>query len=670
MKTKLHRRWFVLPQLLLPLLAVGVLVSSIRGQAPANLAGKWTGGFSNGTSSAGGGAPVALPPAAAAAPGTPDDDFYMIFTGDTQFPWSDVEAVDAKGNPVTRTDPNSGAPNHQTTDLYSDATEDPAKRAFSEKMNKQQVTSMLSLATQLNLKGVVINGDLTAYGTDQTDCLTVYQSMYENVGLPIYSGLGNHDYSNNVPGCNSCADAMIQYMYTFINKLNPPNRDINESAVYYQAGLATKKYRGSMAYSWDIGNVHFVQLHFHPAYARTWSTFNASTASEDVDEITSAMDWLNADLAKARNAGKAIVLNMHDALGDSSDSWAFGASQFSSQFTAYQAMIQKYGVSAVFGAHVHQLIGLQAVQNGVPVFLPGGADYSTYLLVHFKGNTMTVEQVSSTDGSRKPVYGYANGNYFQDGYSMQLTGMVVGGPVKVSPTGPPRRDGTNVYPLNESKPSTPFPVVEPSKMEITFFNQGGYVANFTLTYTANGSPVTDNSGNLSLGMTAVYDIPSGATNITVAGSEDTGLTWAPTKQIFRQPLAFGPSTCFKSYGTTLSPSWNHDCSVNPPAPAQAGPAPRTITFSEQAGFVADMAVVYTPAGATTPATVNTGNLSVGQSRSLQIPATQPNTPIIVTMTGVSTMNNNFFQTTVLGTFTGDVCFKAWGTLFSPQGGGC
>jgi hypothetical protein len=75
MKTNLQRRSLLPPQLLLPLVAFGALVSSIHGQVPAN----------------------------SAAPSGSSDDFYMIFTGDTQFPWSDVEAVDAKGNPVTRT---------------------------------------------------------------------------------------------------------------------------------------------------------------------------------------------------------------------------------------------------------------------------------------------------------------------------------------------------------------------------------------------------------------------------------------------------------------------------------------------------------------------------------------------------------------------------------------
>lgn len=607
-----------------------------------------------------------------------DDDFYMIFTGDTQFPWSDVMGVDQNGNPVHRIDPSS---NKDTTDLYSDDTNDADKRVFSEKMNRQQVTSMLTFANTVNLKGVVINGDLTAYG-NQHDFLDMHKSIYLSSGLPIYPGLGNHDYSNNVldssnpSGCyqNGCTTDMVRYMYDFINNLKPPNSDINESAVYYENALAKKKYRGSMAYSWDIGNVHFVQLNFHPAYARNWSGYNAGAVRQDVVEITSSMNWLEADLATARNAGKSIILNMHDALAQEDRTqypWSFGGHNFPGQFDAYKKLLQKYGVSAVFGAHIHQSIGLCDVQGNTPVFLPGGADYSTYLLVHFKGNTMTVEQVSSTDSSRQPVNGYDNGSYHQDCYSMQMTGTAVGGPVKVSPTGPANADGTNVYPLDTSMPGTPFPVIHPSTMQITFFNQGGYQARFTLSYNDSlGNPVTQKSGNMSLGMRTSYDIPWGATGITVAGEEDTGWVGEPTKQIFSQPVAFGGSQCFKAYGTTLSPSWNADCSANAPVSTpQPAPPVRTITFFEQAGFVASMSITYTPKGSS-PTTVSSGNQSVGFTKTFQIPDTEPNSTISVSMTGKSTMNNNFFSTTVPWTFTGDVCFKAWGTLFSPQGGSC
>ncbi len=251
---------------------------------------------------------------------------------------------------------------------------------------------------------------------------------------------------------------------------------------------------------------------------------------------------------------------------------------------------------------------------------------------------------------------------------MQLTGTAVGGPVKVSPNGPQLKQGTNVYPLNAAKPGTPFPAVQPSTMEITFFNQGAYQARFTLSYNANGSPVTENSGNMALGNTQVYDVPSGATNIAFAGEEDTGLAWAPVKQIFSQAVAFGASTCFKAYGTTVSPSWSNDCSASPPAPAQPAAPVRTITFFEQAGFVSSMTVSYTPQGSAATSQ-SSGNLSAGATKTFQIPAMQPGTTISVSITGSGTVNNNFFSTTVPAGFSGDVCFKAWGTLFSPQDGG-
>ncbi|HRH44620.1 MAG TPA: hypothetical protein PKY82_23490, partial [Pyrinomonadaceae bacterium] len=108
--------------------------------------------------------------------------------------------------------------------------------------------------------------------------------------------------------------------------------------------------------------------------------------------------------------------------------------------------------------------------------------------------------------------------------------------------------------------------------------------------------------------------------------------------------------------------------TNTPAPTK-----RSITFRNEAGFVAKMMIQYfeaSPNGVPLPKFLFTDNLPVGQNKTLEIPNSAPNTQIVVSLIGSGTMKDNFSSTSIDGGFTGNRCFKAWGTLFSPQGGAC
>ena len=103
------------------------------------------------------------------------------------------------------------------------------------------------------------------------------------------------------------------------------------------------------------------------------------------------------------------------------------------------------------------------------------------------------------------------------------------------------------------------------------------------------------------------------------------------------------------------------------------PDGRTITFKNEAGYVAQMMVIYLvsgPNGVVIPKTVFTDKIAVGQKAVLVIPDTAPNTKVTISFLGVATIPSGFFSTTLDSKFTGDPCYKAWGTIFSPQGGKC
>ena len=104
---------------------------------------------------------------------------------------------------------------------------------------------------------------------------------------------------------------------------------------------------------------------------------------------------------------------------------------------------------------------------------------------------------------------------------------------------------------------------------------------------------------------------------------------------------------------------------------------RGIKFNNQAGYVAQMTVLYyvnqTTNGVTVtvPKVLSTPKITAGMTRPLIIPSDiAANKPIEVLIKGFGTTNDNFFSTTVATSFTGEVCYKAWGTIFSPQGGKC
>jgi cytolysin (calcineurin-like family phosphatase) len=102
---------------------------------------------------------------------------------------------------------------------------------------------------------------------------------------------------------------------------------------------------------------------------------------------------------------------------------------------------------------------------------------------------------------------------------------------------------------------------EPSK--ITVFNQGGYVADYQVSYILEGKKKSVTTRKLRLGQKQTFKIPSGSNNIRVRGQVYTGLLWEPKRLIFEKTYSTAPSeVCFKTYGTTLAAKWDNQCSAD------------------------------------------------------------------------------------------------------------
>ncbi|MFP2905618.1 metallophosphoesterase [Pyxidicoccus sp. 3LFB2] len=318
------------------------------------------------------------------------NDFFMVFASDPQFSWNHCSD-----------DPDS-ALCAQERQVFAGWHDDHLARYYNTNI-VNGINQVKTLLGEHRFGGTVVNGDLTEYGNQDVD-LGDYINIYEHgVQSNVYLGLGNHDYENLNCYENQCSTGMVWYLKEQVPTLNPQAFDYSESGVYYEFPSNRKNHSGSLGYSWDIGNVHFVQLNNFPTYTREWNGWNGSEARRDYFYIQSAITWLRADLQAAVNNGRELVVNMHD--------WGRGAS------AEFRAVLNEFPVSAVYAGHWHWLYGLDdfaptSSGQSVPVFISGSAHTGTFLVTRFVNNkmytwVMSVDQFNG--GGLRVRY---NGNHY------------------------------------------------------------------------------------------------------------------------------------------------------------------------------------------------------------------------------------------------------------------
>lgn len=314
------------------------------------------------------------------------NSFYMIFLSDTQFPWA---------CPVRN---------------QSKIPCDDKKRATLDAIMQMRWlrAKVLELGVE-NVKGVVINGDLTAFGHEEEfkSFLALWVLPLKALGLKIYPGLGNHDFENNVDDCynNNCASRMYTYMRNFIISQAPllSSFDYRASKIYYKFPSNRVDHRGSLSYSWDEGDIHFVQLHNHPAYKKEWSSWNGGKILRDFYYVEPSFEWLRADLKKAKKRGKKIIVSMHD----------MGAGFYHPEF---KKLMKDYNISAVFAGHWHQYVGKKDAGSAysVPVYLAGASVYRSALVTKFEnGKKMLIEAYRGRQHSADD-FEKASTSYFEE----------------------------------------------------------------------------------------------------------------------------------------------------------------------------------------------------------------------------------------------------------------
>lgn len=120
-------------------------------------------------------------------------------------------------------------------------------------------------------------------------------SIMNVLNMPVWIGLDQSDMPNleEPVDTNEIRWEQARWMKGVIGCNSLPNF----------AGNLKSYDAGSMAYSWEIGNYHFVQLHAHPNYAMQGTGINTGF------NITPAKNWLIKDLNAAALAGKHIAIH-------------------------------------------------------------------------------------------------------------------------------------------------------------------------------------------------------------------------------------------------------------------------------------------------------------------------------------------------------------------------
>jgi hypothetical protein len=161
---------------------------------------------------------------------------------------------------------------------------------------------------------------------------------------------------------------------------------------------------GSLSYSYDVGNYHFIQLNLEPSYAMPLpgyplavpykGPFGLAAFNSPSFRVTQSWDWLQKDLAAATAAGKFSILNMH-AYGDDLTDYPVHDAGMANLLTGKRVL-------AIFSGHLHNefghkgdvpVPGLPFTINGkssVPWFRSGSAECKRFLIAEFRSGYFNV----------------------------------------------------------------------------------------------------------------------------------------------------------------------------------------------------------------------------------------------------------------------------------------
>ena len=227
-----------------------------------------------------------------------------------------------------------------------------------------------------HVDAVVIAGDIFDKATPAAQAL--YKNRYEpgegekRIHYPVYPAYGNHDIDPIEAGDspeNLAARALnLHYLDSLLE-------------AKLAAGEILNLHASSRSYSWNIGDVHFIQ---------------AQRFAGDTAYCESNFDWLRADLAKYATDGAPVVYIQHYGFDD----WAIDWWPQDARNRLFD-LLDEYNLAAFFVGHTH----VPSVQTyrGYPIYQvnnawPDDDGNGSFAVLNIKGDRVRVASCRWTDG--------------------------------------------------------------------------------------------------------------------------------------------------------------------------------------------------------------------------------------------------------------------------------
>lgn len=207
--------------------------------------------------------------------------------------------------------------------------------------------------------------------------------------------------------------------------------------------------------------------------------------------------------------------------------------------------------------------------------------------------------------------------------------------------------------------------------------------------------VTGVAGAFACVGTAGAGCPAAVAGVTVAVGGAVSAAGEALPEV--KEIAYIGSPGTKNYLDLSGTVWNLGIANNVPLNKSRGltvisdwftggePGPRSITFNNQAGYAAEMVVQYVQKQdfsnssipslrilgiVAAPVTKSSGKITAGFSRNIDIPVEIEKNQISVFINGVATVKPQVYGTTIPSNFSGNKCFKSYGTIFDARGTTC
>ncbi len=227
-----------------------------------------------------------------------------------------------------------------------------------------------------HIDGVIVAGDM--FDKARPEILSLYRERYEpgegdrRIHYPVYPGFGNHDIDPSVSdkGADNLKGRAFSLHYL-------------DSIL--QEKLAKKEilnlHPGSRSYSWNIGDVHFIQA----------QRFSGDTAYSE-----SNFDWLADDLRTHAAKGNPVVYIQHYGV----DPWALKWWPQEARNRLFD-LLDQYNVAAFLVGHTHTP-SLQ-YYRGYPIYQVNNAwpdedGNGSFAVVRIRDHTVDIASCRWTDG--------------------------------------------------------------------------------------------------------------------------------------------------------------------------------------------------------------------------------------------------------------------------------